>query len=110
MVPEASVSSRPRPNENTRPAGGLVLGRDERAASEIVGALMLILIVVVASTAFASFAQSKQKEIQASQKQQLRMDLERLEVLSPGPTLNPITGSDWEAFDFTVVNAGIHPS
>jgi flagellin-like protein len=54
--------------------------------SEIVGSLMLVLIVVVAATAFAAFTASYQKQYQAEQSVSQQRNLESLKVLSLGTT------------------------
>jgi flagellin-like protein len=68
-----------------------------RGLSEIVGALMLVLIVVVATTAFSAFVLSYQKHLQAQQNitQQRNLEVVRVisvatELLAPAPTPNEL--------------------
>jgi hypothetical protein len=74
---------------------------DDAALSEIVGALMLIVIVSVAATSLALFVQSQQKEIQAHEALALEGRLERLEITRVIPTPD---GPSWAKLNFTVIS------
>ncbi|HTT34747.1 MAG TPA: hypothetical protein VMH78_02615 [Thermoplasmata archaeon] len=77
--------------------------------SEIVGALMLVLIVVSAATAFAAFAASYQKQLQAEQQVTQERSLESLVVLHAQPTLS-LDGSHYVEFDFTLASLSLDTS
>ncbi|MCI4341019.1 MAG: hypothetical protein L3K11_01375 [Thermoplasmata archaeon] len=83
------------------------LGR--RALSEIVGALMLVLIVVVAATAFSAFVATYQKQLQAEQAIQHNRALESIDIIRVSPTLN-VSAHTWAAFNFTIVSLDINPT
>jgi flagellin-like protein len=78
---------------------------DGSGVSEIVGALMLTLIVVVAAASFALFVSERQQEIQNQQMLELKRSQENLQVLSVSPTFNS-TGGVWLELNFTV--ASVH--
>lgn len=90
--------------------------RGRRGLSEIVGALMLVLIVVSAATVFAVFVASYQKQLQAEEAIQQDRNLEDIRVLSVASTLN------WTAvnvfadpttllnLNFSIASLGINPS
>jgi flagellin-like protein len=82
---------------------------NRRALSEIVGALMLVLIVVVAATAFSAFAATYQKQLQAEQAIQHDRTLESIDVIRVSPTLNS-SSQDWASFNFTVVSLDVNPT
>jgi len=60
----------------------------ERGLAEIVGTLMLVLIVVVAVTAFSLFVAGYQAQLQAEQAQAHQRSLEDIRILSVGTVLN----------------------
>jgi flagellin-like protein len=74
---------------------------DRSAVSEIVGALMLVLIVVIAASSFAVFLSQKQNETQKQQLIDLEKSLERVEVTS---FAGENSGDDWLSFNFTISN------
>ena len=78
------------------------LRRDAGGASEVVGALLLILIVVSASASFAVFLQSKQEEIQKRELANTKRESEALAVLKVVPELDAVTGDTWASLNFTV--------
>lgn len=55
---------------------------NNKALSNIIGALMLTLIVVTAATSFALFTSQKQEEIQKAELTQLQRDLENIEIMT----------------------------
>lgn len=79
-----------------------------RGLSEIVGALMLVLIVVSAATVFAIFAAQYQKTLQQQQAQAQARSLESLGILRATPSINS-TGLDWSTVNFTLASLYINP-
>ncbi|MCI4320134.1 MAG: hypothetical protein L3K23_08410 [Thermoplasmata archaeon] len=79
-----------------------------RALSEIVGTLMLVLIVVVAATAFAAFVQAYQKQAQSEQAFSNEQHLESLRILNVIPTVNATNPSAWESLNFTLASEYIN--
>ena len=86
-----------------------LIRRSGRAISEIVGALMLVLIVVVAATSLAIFVASYQKQLQAEQAVTQQRSLEHLTVLHALPTLAS-AGTNWSALNFSLASLYINPS
>lgn len=82
---------------------------DDAAVSEVVGALLLVLIVTSAASAFAIFS-AKQRERTEEQKllEQSRA-LEKLQVLSVDPTAN-VAETDWTDLAFTVLSQHLERS
>jgi flagellin-like protein len=76
----------------------------DEAVSEIVGALILILVVTVAGTAIAGFVMQQQKQAQAEKSFEQARALEHVEVASIRPTL-ATSGDRWTALNFTLMNA-----
>jgi len=83
--------------------------RGPRGLSEIVGALMLVLIVVVAATAFSAFIASYQKQVQAQQQIAQQRSLEALTLLNAHPTLDA-AHTHLDAVTFTVASLSVNPS
>jgi flagellin-like protein len=83
--------------------------RNVRAISEIVGALMLVLIVVVAATTLAVFVAQYQKQLQSEQALQHDRELENLVILHASPTLAP-GNTTWASLNFTVASLYVNPS
>jgi flagellin-like protein len=77
--------------------------------SEIVGALMLVLIVVVAATAFSAFVATYQKQAQAEQAIQQDRNLEKLSVLNADPQLSR-NGAQLNNFVFVLASLSVNPS
>jgi flagellin-like protein len=86
------------------------LRRNDRAISEIVGALMLVLIVVVAATSLAIFVAQYQKQLQSQEALTHARNLEDLSVLHVAATLSPNTTNAWGTLNFTVASLYINPS
>lgn len=80
-----------------------------RGLSEIVGALMLVLIVVAAATTLSVFVSEYQKQVQAEQAIQQERSLESLTVLRVTPTLDP-NASAYTELNFTLASLYINPS
>ena len=80
-----------------------------RGLSEIVGALMLVLIVVAAATSFALFIASYEKTLQNQRNYTQQRALESLRVLRVTPTLNG-GGTAWSQLNFTVASLYINPA
>ena len=80
------------------------LRRDEAALSEIVGALMLVVIVVAAGTSLGAFLLHKQKQVQAQEQAELQRALESLLVTDLDPELNTTAGDRWLSFNVTLVS------
>ncbi|MFA5312192.1 MAG: type IV pilin [Methanomassiliicoccales archaeon] len=75
--------------------------RDDAAVSEVIGAMMLTLIVVIAASSFAVFIAEKQSIEQDSQILEAKKDAEKLTVIN----VDPETGSGfWTSFNFTVTS------
>ena len=94
------------------PAPGAVgrLHRSRRGISEIVGALMLVLIVVVAATAFALFVQSYQKQLQAERALAQQKGLETLRILSVAPTPDLAHPGRWSQLNLSLASEYVNPS
>jgi len=71
--------------------------RQERGLAEIVGTLMLVLIVVVAVTAFSLFVASYQAQLQAEQKAAHDRSLENIRILSVSTVPN---GASYSSLSF----------
>jgi hypothetical protein len=72
---------------------------------------MLVLIVVVAATAFAAFVQSYQKQAQSEQTFSNEQHLESLHVLSVTPIANVTShNATWLTLNFTVASEYINPT
>ena len=85
------------------------LRSSRRGLSEIVGALMLVLIVVSAATVFAVFAAGYQKQLEAQQTAQQNRNLESLGILRATPT-PASNGVDWSTVNITVASLYINPA
>jgi flagellin-like protein len=85
------------------------LRRSRRGISEIVGALMLVLIVVVAATSLAVYVAQYQKQLQSEQALTHDRALEKLAVLHVTPYL-PLNSTTWYSLNFTVASLYINPS
>src|SRR5690348_9978222 len=85
------------------------ISRSRRGLSEIVGALMLVLIVVVAATALSAFVASYQKQLQAEQAIHQDRTLESLTILHAAPPLNA-TETKLAQLQFTVASLSVNPS
>jgi flagellin-like protein len=73
----------------------------ERGLAEIVGTLMLVLIVVVAVTAFSLFVASYQAQLQAEQTAAHNRSLEDIRILSVTTVLNTTNmGANYSSFSF----------
>jgi hypothetical protein len=70
---------------------------------------MLVLIVVVAATAFSAFVASYQKQLQAEQAIAHDRSLESIDIIRVAPTLN-VSAHSWASFNFTVVSLDVNPS
>jgi hypothetical protein len=70
---------------------------------------MLVLIVVVAATAFSAFVASYQKQLQAEQALAHDRALESIDIIRVSPTLN-VSAHSWASFNFTVVSLDVNPS
>jgi hypothetical protein len=77
------------------------LRKDKTAVSEVIGALMLTLIVVVAASSFAVYVAEKQKVQQDNDKLLDQKKQESIQVLSIQPSPNA-TGASWDELNFTV--------
>lgn len=80
------------------------LSDDEAGLSEIVGALMLVMVVVIAAGSFGAFFLEKQKRDQAQEKIEADRAAERIEIKGMKPVA---AGLDWETITFTFANAGV---
>ncbi|HEV2316537.1 MAG TPA: type IV pilin [Thermoplasmata archaeon] len=89
---------------------GRALRAHRRGLSEIVGALMLVLIVVVAATALAAFIASYQKQLQTEQNLTQQRALENLRAMTILPLDSASTPTQWAALNFTVVSLYVNPS
>lgn len=78
---------------------------DEAGVSEIVGALLLTLIVVVAAASFAVFVSQKQNEIQEQQLLENKRALESVRIMGIKPTADG-NGTYWSKLNFTI--ASVH--
>jgi hypothetical protein len=78
--------------------------RSGGALSEIVGALILTLIVVVSASSFAAFIAQQQKAVQAQRDYQLRVSQESLRVTSIAHTMDLVDLDKWATLDFTLVS------
>jgi flagellin-like protein len=83
--------------------------RGRRGLSEIVGALMLVLIVVAAATSLSLFVASYQKQLQKQQQVLQQRGLESLRLLKLAPDLNRTTNA-WSLLNFTLASLYINPS
>jgi FlaG/FlaF family flagellin (archaellin) len=77
------------------------LRKDKAAVSEVIGALMLTLIVVVAASSFAVYVAEKQKVEQDNQELQDQRKQESISVISITPSFNA-TKDHWDGFNFTL--------
>ncbi len=75
---------------------------DRRGVSRSIGALMLVLIVVIAATSFAIFLNKEQNAVQTQQLDTLSRTEESMKVLSVDPS--EIDGKDWNEMNLTVVS------
>jgi flagellin-like protein len=86
------------------------LSRSSQALSEIVGALILTLIVVVAASAFATFVAQRQKEVQAQETYNLLVSQESLRITSIAHTINVGPPVTWATITFSLVSLHQHDS
>lgn len=77
--------------------------RDRSGVSEVVGAIMLVLIVVMAASSFAIFISQYQESAQAQRLDDQRRAQEDLKVISIVPVPDA-DGSKWESFNFTIAS------
>jgi hypothetical protein len=78
---------------------------DEAGVSEIVGALLLTLIVVMAAASFAVFVSQRQSEIQEQRLLENKRALENVRIMGIKPTADG-AGTSWIKLNFTI--ASIH--
>ncbi|MGB0652471.1 MAG: hypothetical protein ACPGQL_04660 [Thermoplasmatota archaeon] len=83
--------------------------RDQRAASEIVGALMLIVIVTAAAAGLGAFVLDQQQATQEAERANLARSLEKLQVTGIEPVDTDADG-DWDTLTFQVANLHADPS
>jgi hypothetical protein len=81
------------------------LRNDDAGVSEIVGALLLTLIVVMAAASFAVFVSQKQKEVQEQRLLENKRALESVAIMGIKPTADG-AGTYWTELNFTI--ASIH--
>jgi len=86
------------------------LRRGSRGISEIVGALMLVLIVVVAATSLAIFVAQYQKQLQSQEALTHARNLEDLTVLHVAPYLPVGDTTSWASLNFTIASLFINPA
>ncbi|HYK93951.1 MAG TPA: hypothetical protein VEY07_07930 [Thermoplasmata archaeon] len=88
------------------------LRRHGRGLSEIVGALMLVLIVVGAATALSLFVASYQKQLQAEQAINQARSLESIKILRATTILNASASGSTTLLDvnFTVASLNVNPA
>lgn len=77
---------------------------DEAGVSEVVGALMLVLVVLSAATSFGLFIQDQQEKVQRQKATAGLRALESIEVLAVAPELNATAGDRWLTLNFTVAS------
>ena len=77
--------------------------RDQSGVSEVVGAIMLVLIVVVAASSFAIFISQYQESAQAQRLDDQKRAQEKIGVLSIVPEASP-DGSEWVSLNFTIAS------
>jgi hypothetical protein len=75
---------------------------DRGGVSEIVGALMITLIVVIAASSFAIFISQRQEATQDQQLLEQKRALENVTVLGVRPQLNTTSGNTWKSMNFTI--------
>lgn len=90
--------------------GGRTLRADRLGLSEIVGALMLVLIVVVAATAFSVFVENYQKQLQAEQAINHERAIEALTTLSIQPTMNATVATNFFVLNLTLSSLTVEAS
>ncbi len=86
--------------------------RSRRGLSEIVGALMLVLIVVGAATALSLFVASYQKQLEAEQTLTQNRGLEKIDVLRASSTLNASAPSSGALLtvNLTLASLNVNPA
>jgi len=110
--PEGSLKGKGRPRARVDRR----LGSDDRAVSEIVGALLLIVIVASAAFGLGVFLSAQAKATEAQKAAELQKSLEKLEVaaIRPVDALDAAcaSGSDgtWDALNVTVRSDHLHDS
>ncbi len=77
---------------------------DQAAVSEIIGALMLVLIVVVAASSFAVFISEEQKNAQAQQLANQQRELESIDAISLTPIADVADQNRWDMLTFNIAN------
>jgi hypothetical protein len=90
----------------------------EQAVSEIVGALLLVLVVSSAAFGFGLFLHQQQKETQAQQAAELAIRLEKLSLAAVAPAAGAFDAScpgipgdaSWHALTATVTSLHLHDS
>jgi flagellin-like protein len=80
----------------------------DHGVSEVIGALMLILIVVIAASALAVFISEKQKDIQEQDRLETRRSLEKVQTTWITPTKT--TGSLWENIEVELTSLHVEES
>jgi flagellin-like protein len=86
------------------------LSKDSRGISEIVGAMMLILIVVIAAGSLAVFVSEQQESMQEKERLQQKIDNEEMQITSVIPHLNAADPTQWDYVNFTISNLNIENS
>jgi hypothetical protein len=83
---------------------------DDAAVSEIVGALMLVLVVSSAAFGFGLFLhkQAKETEAQKAAEQAKRLEVVSVPRIHPDDSLAP--DSDWDTLDLTLLSEHLHDS
>lgn len=82
--------------------------RDERAVSEVVGALMLVIVVTAAVASFAAFTLDQQEKVQELKVQQQRREAEDFRVLAIDPVQDAGDPNQWGEVTFTVQSLSPH--
>src|SRR5438105_2300978 len=89
----------------------------QEAVSEIVGALMLVLVVSSAAFGFGLFLHQQQKETQAQQAAELAVKLEKVAVQGVLPDAaadacagTPAPAGTWSGLAFTLTSRHLHDS
>lgn len=96
------------------------LSKDERGVSEIVGALMLVVVVSSAVVGFGMFLSQQAKLTQEQKAAELARSLEILEITSVTPTnvdfldgactIDPAGDGDWNSLAFRITSLHLHDS
>lgn len=75
---------------------------NKKGVSEVVGAMMLTLVVVIAVASFAIYLSQRQEQIQEQALFEHRKELESVEVFSVEPTVNTSYGDRWSQLNFSI--------